>query len=695
MSKKETKPRDVSPTIVSSSVLPETARAGTAEPVDRMTARECWLFWGILAFGALIRFLWLGRASFMIDEINVVRDAATQPGYAAIFNTELDRFTSLHRLPLLMFILRFVFQTIGYTSSFPPEWLARLPFAIFGTLSLPLFYLLGKSLKNRAVGLWCMFLAAVSVFHSFYSREAYDYSMVMFFAVGTLWAGVELLRCEFKPVRAGAWLIASYLFFSTGLLQSHLSGLLFLGPLNVLMFLLLFLSPAGMKGKQLGRWLVLMGAAYVVFLPFLLRLFGGFETTESPLAKQFTPAAVPALLGRMGWGEFAWTIAPFLVFLLAGLAGIRLVRDRTERLMLILLAVELLAYFAIQSWMLRVSRFEVRYYSALFPLLIVFVALGIEYAVTWFSVKVPRVPVAGLRVAIALPLLLWLAPSLWSVCTLQTRGYNYKGIAAWINKNIPPNGAYAFYNVYEMRGVPSAYPTPGRMATSAAVWSSGDDYNRVQPPKRAASLFSRFPQIYFVEIAPDDLLAPETGAESLPREQLFMRHEWLLDPAWDRLLQFRTFPLSEVQLNATNASRTLISWNQPEDMASLARKHGRELYFYFGDGWQYARDQQMNNWMVIQSLGSLYLGNVGENTVTGTLRISAMAPSGGAQLSITDAKGATLLEHALFRSEFRNETVTNIVLPSGVSRFDLQVLPPPNGVNGPLAVYEVSVTLNP
>ncbi len=697
MAKKKRRPPEAQPPAPAPAAVLETAPAPVPviEAGSGFTSRERWLFWGILAFGALVRFLWLGRASFMIDEINVVRDAATQPGYSAIFHTELDRFTSLHRLPLLMFILRFVFQSIGYHSSFPPEWLARLPFAVLGTLSLPLFYALGRTLKNKTLGLWCMFLVSVSVFHAYYSREAYDYSMVVFFSAGTLWSAVELLRCEFKDVKAGPWRVAAYLFFSIGILQAHLSGLLFLGPLNALMFLLLFRSPGGMKGNQLGRWLAMMGAAYVVFLPFLLRLFGGFETTESPLAKQFTLEAVPALFGRMGWGQFPWTLAPFVGFLLAGLAGIRLAHDRRERFLLILLALQFLAYFAVQSWMLRVSRFEVRYYSALFPLLIVFVAFGIDYVVTWCRAKWPGAPAVALHAAVAVPLFLWLLPSLWSVCALQARGYNYKGIAAWINQNIPPNGTYAFYNIYELRGVPQVYPTPGRTATSAAVWSSGDDYQRVQPPKRVASLFSRFPQIYFVEVAPDDILAPETKADPLPREALFMRHEWLLDPAWDRLLQLRTFPPSEVQLNATNAPRTLVSWNTVEDLPALAAKNGRSLYVAFGDGWQYARDQQMNDWMLLQTGGSIHLGNAGKEPAKALLRISALAPAGDTLLTVTDSRGATVLDHARMVPEFRDVTVTNLVLPPGLSRFDLQTVPAPGAMNGQLAVYAIGVTPTP
>ena len=657
-----------------------------------------WLFWSILFLGAFIRFFWLGRASYMIDEINVVRDAATQPSYAAIFDTELGRFSWYHRLPLLMFIMRFVFQMIGYTSNFPPEWLARMPFAILGTLSLPLFYLLGLSLRNRALGLWCMFLAAISVFHSFYSREAYDYSMVIFFAVGTLWSGVELVRCDFAEVKAGPWRVLAYLFFSIGMLQSHLSGLLFLGPLNVLMFFVLFFSPGKMRGKQIGRWLVLMGAAYVVFFPFLLRLFGGFEVTEQPTVKRFSLAVVPALLGRMGWGEFWWTLVPFGVFLVAGFVGIRLARDRTERFLWILLAVELLAYFFVQSWMLRVSRFEVRYYSALFPLLILFVAWGVESTIEWFRAKNPRISVAKLKTIVAMVILFWLAPSLWNVCALQTRGYNYKGIAAWINQNITTNGTYSFFNVYELRGVPNTYPTPGRNATSVGAWSTAEDYQRVQPPKRMVSLFTRFPQIVFVEIAPDDLLAPELKADSLPRDQLFMRHEWLVDPAWDRLLQLRTFPLSEVQLNATNISRTLISWNEPEDLPKLAAKNGRLFYHSFGVGWQYVRDQQMNDWMVMQNSimgaasATLNVGNVTEHACTADLVLDVMAPPNGCRWSLYDPSGRVLMDKTLISAQPQSLTIRNLVIPPGGAMLTLQTLPPPNDVNWNFCVYAVKLT---
>ena len=655
------------------------------------------IFISLFVAGLFLRVVLLGSASYWIDEIPTVGSAISQKSLASLYATELERFTWYHHLPMLDAVILLFVRWVGFTGAFPSELLSRMPFALLGALTLPLLYFLGKSVKDRAVGLWTMFLGTVSVFHLFYSREAYAYSLLIFFAAGVSWLGIRLVReaIDGKPLR---WpLIAGYILFSAGFLQAHMGALLFLVPWNAVMMLAVG-AWGGWKNllrpSRIGVWALILGTAYLVFLPFLLRLMGGYTTTDAARAVSFSWRAIPAVLGRMGWGESLAALLP--AFLLLGLAcagEAKTVRGGRPSLV-ILAAVQIVLYFAFQSWMQvrSNSRLEVRYYSAFYPLLLTVLAVGIEQAAAWVSARAKKISVNAVRGIGAAILLLWLAPSIWLVITLQCRGWaNYKGIAEWIVKNVPDNGIYAFYNVYEFRGVPQVYPTPGRTATSVAQWSTDADFARVQPPQRALSLFSRFPQIYFVEIAPDDVLAPRPDVPPIARDALFMRHEWLEDPSWDRLMRLRTFPLGDLQFNATNAHKVLISYNKLEDMPRLAAKRGEAFYHYFGPEWKYYRDQQMNDWLVNTGYATLHVGSATGQPRPADMVFQVMAPPNGCRWSLYGPDGKVLVDKAPVPTQPNKLTVRNLVLPPGGMTLTIQVLPPPNQMEGVLCVYSVSL----
>jgi hypothetical protein len=656
------------------------------------------IFISLFVAGLVLRVALLGHASYWIDEIPTIGSAISQKSISSLYQTELDRFTSYHHLPFLDVVPFLFIKLVGFSGPFPPEWLSRLPFALLGALTLPLLFFLGKAIKDRTVGLWAMFLGTFSIFHVFYSREAYAYSLLIFFVAGTSWLGVRLVQdtIEQKPLR---WpLIVGYMLFSAGFLHAHLGALLFLVPWNAMM-IVAAIWWGGVKSffkmSRIGLWALTLGVAYVAFLPFLLRLMGGYTSTDSPTPFSFTRQVIPAVLGRMGWGESVWALLPFAALFLAGCAfacsGLRQKKPN----MVLLGVAQILVYFVFQSWMQKKSnsRFEVRYYSPLYPLLLATVAVGMEQAVQWASMKLPKVSDRALRAGVAAVLLLWLAPSLWWVVNMQCRGVaNYKGIADWIMKNVPENGIYSFYNVYELRGVPQVYPTPGRTPTSVSAWSSRDDFNRVQPPKRMESLFTRFPQIYFIELAPSDILAPVPNDDFLPRDKVFARHEWIEDPTWDKLSRFKTFPLGDLPLNATNIHKVLISYNKLEDMPQVAARRGEKFYHYFGPEWRYYRDQRMKDWLVNTGHATLYVGNATDKPLTADLILQVMAPPRGCRWSLFLPNGKVIVDNSFISAPPGALTVRNVVLlPGAVLPLTLQVLPPPNNSDGNFCVYGVQM----
>ncbi len=651
-----------------------------------------WLGLLLLGVGLALRLVKLGEASYTIDEINVVRDAVGQPSVDAIYKTELERFTWYHRLPFLMAVIHVWLKNFAEVAqgAFPTETDARLPFALFGTLTLPLFFLLGRAAGGVRTGWWLFGLATFNIFHLFYSREAYDYVLVMGFTAAALWAGVRLLRdCEqrvtfnWRVALAGG--VASW-----GLLQSHLAGLLFLGPWNALLALALFLRARRTGGwPVVFGWLMVFGLPYLMFMPFVIRVFN-FVTTESPVANRVSMAIVPALLGRMGWGEQLYALIPFVACVIGGgIAAARGGGAQPGRWLLVQGALFLL----VQTYALRVGRFEVRYYAPIAPLLLLLAAWGLSW---WQDrVRAPGVarwfPVTAAVVVLALT-----APSLRAVVDLQCRGgYNYKSLARWLNENLPENGIYSYWNVYDGRGVPTVYPTPGRHMAYPVPWSSAEDYKKYQVRDRLAQFFQRFPHAVYVETAPIDLFAPtKITCPPIDRAQLFAHQTLITDPAYKAMVRWKTLPLGEAQPESAHLDEMLVCHNRVEDLPELARKRGRALYHLFGKEWRFYKDQRnMSDWLITEQGGTFQVGSLASNAVPVEIKLAAFAHPGGCLLNVHSAQAGQILTNFPVPSQPVEIPLPVQQLSSGRTEFFVEVLPPSGGGPAPsLLLHSVSLT---
>lgn len=656
-----------------------------------MSANQKILFWLLLLVGLFFRLFELGRASYQIDEINVVQFALQEKGLLTAYHTELDRFLFMHRLPLLMVILHAAIQWFGASgAAFPSEFVTRLPFALIGLASLPLFYGLGRRLAGPKAGLWVMALACFSPFHLFYSREAYDYSMLLCFAVGVLWAGLELLDAWISSAsRAFRWVVY-YNLFAAGLLYAHLSGLVFLAMWCSVLGVILLLDRRTRAFNKLVPSLAILGLPFLLFLPFLVKLLGGGWVDQDSGAhlRRITWAIIPSLLGRLGWGEAWWVLLSFVASLALGARQL-LRRNGAARVSGIALLVHLGAVFVLQAWLLRVARFEVRYFAVLQPTLLLLAGVGIA---TLFEPGRVSKSVRWVFVGISGLLFVWLGFNAWLVTQLECRGANFKGLARWLNENLPDKGLYCFWNGYELRGVPNVYTTPGRFATFPVTWSTEQDYQRFQVQERLVSLFQRFPMMAYVEYFPSDVLDPSVPFNKpVPRDELFTHQLWLKDPAFQKMADLKTLPLGDAQWFSRYIDHVLISYNRQEDLPELARRHGQSFYHYYGPDWQFTKDQQMNDWLVATSASTLIVGNLNAQNASTRLRILAMAMPQGGRLNLY-GPGGRLLENAEVTSRPRELVIDQLQLPPGETRLFLEILPPPGSTDVALFLHGVNVS---
>ena len=153
----------------------------------------------ILAFS--LRIIWLDRADMQGDDAVYSFMAV---GYYDFLNsdqqtTPLQWFgyipwwskLSFHGNPPLVDLIQYLFFFIFGISTF----IARLPFVLFGTLSIYLIYLVSKKLFNdEKVGLAAAFILAIFNYHIWISRTGYLEGILTFFIILSFYYFLKLLE---------------------------------------------------------------------------------------------------------------------------------------------------------------------------------------------------------------------------------------------------------------------------------------------------------------------------------------------------------------------------------------------------------------------------------------------------------------------------------------------------------------------
>ncbi len=141
--------------------------------------RQDWpILWVILLLAAYLRLnglnepgLWLDEAAYTIAAQKPIIDQITHP-----IETLRDSIGSAD--PVLSAIPFSLTLKLGFSN-----YLARFPAALFGILSVAIFYRLGRVLFGNTVGLIAALLLCTSSFHLLYSQEARSYSQLAFFSL--------------------------------------------------------------------------------------------------------------------------------------------------------------------------------------------------------------------------------------------------------------------------------------------------------------------------------------------------------------------------------------------------------------------------------------------------------------------------------------------------------------------------------
>jgi 4-amino-4-deoxy-L-arabinose transferase-like glycosyltransferase len=202
---------------------------------------------GIIIIAAGLRFYGLDKQSLWYDE--TFEETAFQRQFLG-FKTFLTPTTP----PLHSFFINLIKQKFPLN-----DFALRTPACIFGLLSVPLLFFLGRKLFNEKVGIIASFLLAISPFHIWYSQEARMYTLQWMLALISL---IFFMRAIEKPG------IVNYtcLVVSTVLgLYTHQLSLSLLIIMSI--FLLLFLRKYNSK---YSAWIAVLCAVIILYSPWIV-----------------------------------------------------------------------------------------------------------------------------------------------------------------------------------------------------------------------------------------------------------------------------------------------------------------------------------------------------------------------------------------------------------------------------------------
>ena len=277
-----------------------------------------WFLLPILSVGILLRFCHLGTWSFWVDEVLTVLDAQQ-------FSMENFR---INLIPYLA--VNFSMSIAGGN-----EWGARLIPCIVGIVSIPLVFMIGKSIFNPRVGVFASTFVAFSSWHLLWSQNARHYIFTFFFgalAAWTFFLALERNRLRFLFISLGATILLILCHMPSGLIVPAFAVYVF-GFWRGKIFRE---QPAGLRVRNLIIFFLPLAAPLLLLAFPSIRdaLFSGWglnEWARSPLYILFTvvhglsvPVAVAAFftaltrpMNRGVWFLICYACVPLILLLIA------------------------------------------------------------------------------------------------------------------------------------------------------------------------------------------------------------------------------------------------------------------------------------------------------------------------------------------------------------------------------------------
>lgn len=569
------------------------------EPVPSRRLPAFLLVGAILLAALLLRVVRLGHTLLWIDELDVFWNSSRPLGPLEVISyTLLNCFetNTNEQMPFqyawLGSFLR-LYRLIGVD---PGIALIRLPFALLGFLSVCVLYPAVRRLYDRETALWAAGFAALSFFHVYQSRDATSYNPLMFFTALHLYG----LAGWLQPERARIGDRLAFIAGAAGMLMSHMSAWMFLGPEGLLLLgraLRLRLrrrdKPAW-RAEFIGGALEPAALLILCALPFLIVLYRAATIFKPPGLKEEVEVSTLSLsllryqLAHFGWGAGAGRLTAFGLVVLGGLVALWRDRRRWGRgaAHLILLIVPVVMLFVAPHALIYP-----RYLTIGFLPLIGLAGRGaawwMEQARRLFRLP-PRLAWAP-AAALAALLVSWHVRPISELFTLRTKLMPVPQLIEWLETRLPENGLYIWESGYNLRDVPGAYPVRDRQGAFMTMHSGSIRVPGVaeQLAPMGRDLFRRFPLAALLATG-----FPEPPADG-PWAWIgtdFARREVIRNEGLEALHRYGFSPHGVVYPANLNI---VCYFNRPEDLPARPDADGSPFLAYpDGAGWRYLQSRE-------------------------------------------------------------------------------------------------------
>ncbi len=224
----------------------------------------------LVFLGAFLRLYGLAEESLWADELYTLKTASQ--GTLSEFFSYLG--ASDPHPPLYFLLIHFI-----YTPELS-DFSLRLPSALFGIATIPLFFLfLRRSFQGALLPTMIgVALLSISPFHIWYSQEARPYAMQVFFVVLFLWMTVEAYSCQKLDERRVPFLLFLQGFALLLASLTHYYSLLLL-PIALLSHIYFF-KIVGSPSKGLKRLLLPVVSTWLFILPVVIFAMMRFTSGE-------------------------------------------------------------------------------------------------------------------------------------------------------------------------------------------------------------------------------------------------------------------------------------------------------------------------------------------------------------------------------------------------------------------------------
>lgn len=212
------------------------------------------VLWAIIFLGLFLRIYKLRFQSLWLDEI------ITYDICAAGNLTQFWEKLSHHPYPPLFYLLNYLYLKLIA----PTEFMIRLPSVIFGTLTIPVCFYIGKNFISEKIGLLAAFIFATSSSAIYYAQTATFYSFAIFLSSCSTYFWLKTLFGDQKKD------VIAYTLLSILLIYTYYLSLV---PLSAQALAWLYLHYKKENSLKLKRFLAIFGVMLLSFIPLSSSFF--------------------------------------------------------------------------------------------------------------------------------------------------------------------------------------------------------------------------------------------------------------------------------------------------------------------------------------------------------------------------------------------------------------------------------------